>query len=473
MIRAPLIAFFLAVLPTPPAAEIQWQASFEKTLEKSAAEKKVVFLAVNMDGEKANERMLERVYAEKSIIELSQSTLNLIASAAEHAAADKLCPKFRGMFCLDHRRTDTAARKEVLKADDDGLVIAPQNVFIGPDGKVILSVPYEISASELEWCFVTALSKADPGAKVAMPAGARMPRRVVIGGVYDPKNVAGGSVQPLTKKELVELIKELRKGTLKAEERVMAVRRLLTSDDPEALDFIQDEMRSGGAGGGGRGGGGGGRFGGGGGGGETKHKLILHAIGVISPPAYWQIVAQSLEDHEVELRTEAAVALEQLAAPESLKVIQTALQKEEDPAVQKELLRALGTTGAADQRVRALLVKRAKTDKNELLRLNSILALGSVDTDADVKETLKTMLEKGTDKERTASVCAMALTRAEGWIATVEAATKDTKDENLAKAAKAALDVLKGGELRKIRESMSKIGQDKVQRERLFGKVDA
>jgi hypothetical protein len=439
----------------------------------------VIFLAVNMDGEKANERIVEKVYTDKSIVELSQSTLNVVASAAEHVPADKPCTRFKGMFCLDHRRNDTAARKEILIADADGLVIAPQHVFIGPDGKVILSVPYEIDAHELEWCFATALAKADPAGKAAMPAGAHMPRRVVMGGVFDPKSTPGGSVAPLTKKELVELIKEMRKGTMRGPDRLNAMRRILASDEAEALEFVQDEMRSGGGGGPGGGGGGGGKYGGGGGGagaagggGLEKHKLMLHAMGVLSPPAYHAIVEQSLDDHEVVLRTESAVALEQLAAPESVRALQTALQKESDPAVQKEILRALGTTGAADARVRTMLVKRATTEKNELLRLNAILALGSCDPEPEVKEALKTLLTKGTDKERTAAVCALALTRDESWIQEIEAATKETKDGDLAKAAAAATSVLKGGELRKIREPMSHIGQDKVQRERLFGKVE-
>jgi HEAT repeat protein len=179
-----------------------------------------------------------------------------------------------------------------------------------------------------------------------------------------------------------------------------------------------------------------------------------------------------LEDHEAPVRAEAAVALEQLAAPESTKVIQTLLVKEEDPTVAKEMLRALGATGAADPKVRALLVKHARTEKNELLRLNAVLALGSCDQEPEVKDTLKTMLEKGTDKERTAAVCAVALTRDDAWVPIIEAATKDTKDEALAKAAKNALTVLKGAELRAIRESLAKIGGDKIQRERLFGRVE-
>src|SRR5436190_11566540 len=169
MIHAASILFLTAALGAPSANDIQWQSSFEKTLEKAAAEKKVVFLAVNMDGEKANERMLEKVYTEKSVVELSKQTLNIVASTAEHSPADKPCSKFDGLYCLDHRKIDVAARKDILKTDDQGPVVAPQSVFIGPDGKVILSVPYEINANELEWCFVSALTKNDAALKLAMP----------------------------------------------------------------------------------------------------------------------------------------------------------------------------------------------------------------------------------------------------------------------------------------------------------------
>lgn len=482
MIRAASLCF-LALLASPAANDIQWQSSFEKTLEKAAADRKVLFLAVNMDGEKANERMVEKVYTDKAIVELSKSTLNIVASTAEHSTGDKPCSKFTGPTCLDHRKVDVAARKEILKTDDHGMVVAPQNVFIGPDGKVILSVPYEINAHELEWCFITALTKNDPALKLALPEGARMPRRLIMAGVNDPKSSVAGALTAPTKKELVELIKTLRKGTLDQSERIMTFARVLMSDEPEALDFTQDELRSGGGGGGagagagggggkGGGGGGGGGAGAGRGGGAEKHRMILHAIGVVSPVAYWKLTADMLENHDAALRAEAAVALEQLAAPESTKAIQTLLAKEEDPTVAKEMLRALGATGAADPKVRAFLVKHAKTEKNEVLRLNAVLALGSADQEPEVKDALKTVLEKGTDKERTAAVCALALTRDDAWTPIIEAATKDTQDAALAKAAKDALAVLKGAELRTIRESLVKIGGDKIQRERLFGRVE-
>lgn len=477
MIRATLLPLFLAFAAAPGANDIQWQTSFEKTLERAASEKKVVFLAVNMDGEKANERMLEKVYVDKAILELSKRTLNLAASAAEHASADKPCPKFEGLHCLDHRKVDTAARKEILKSDSQGLVVAPQHVFLAPDGKVLLSVPYEVSARELEWCFVTALQKADPAAKIAMPESARMPRRVITGDVHDPKQSLTGAHVPPSKKELVELIATLKKGTLDGPERIATFARVLMSDDPEALDFTQDELRSGGMGAGAGGGmGGGGRGGGGmgarGGGGTEKHRLMLHAIGAVSPAAYWKLVVEELDDHDATIRAEAAVALEGLAVPESTRALQTLLQKEEDPTVAKEMLRALGATGAADPKVRAFLVKQAKTEKNELLRLNAVLALGACDPDPDVKSALEVLLAKGSDKERTAAACAAGLSRDESWIPKLDAAAQAAQDETSKKVLQTALAVLKGAPVRSLREAVVRIGGDKIQRERLFGRVE-
>src|SRR5206468_1736167 len=148
----------------------------EDTLSRAREQKRVVFLAVNMDGERANERMVEKVYRDKAIVALAASTLNLVASAAEHAPLDRTCPRFAGLHCLDHRRIDTAVRDQILKPDSQGFVIAPQHVFLDPEGKVILSVPYEITVPELEWCFVTALRAVDPQCKAAMSPGARPPK---------------------------------------------------------------------------------------------------------------------------------------------------------------------------------------------------------------------------------------------------------------------------------------------------------
>jgi len=462
----------------PAAGGIAWQSSWDKTLERAAAEKKLVFLAVNMDGERANDRIVEKVYRDKLVLDLSGRTLNLVASAAEHAGIEKPCPRFDGVRCQDHRRIDTAARKDVLKADAQGLVIAPQHVFLAPDGKVVLSVPYEVDAGELAWCFVSALQKLDAATAPPMPASARMPKRVIVGGTYDPAGEGqGGSLVPPTSKEVQELLTMLKKGGM-GEERMAALRRLVLSDDPDAVAYIGQELKSGGygfgggAGGGGAGGKGGGAGGGGrGAGGDQRHLLILRAIGLLSPPAYWEMVSEFLDHDDEGLRREAAVAIEQLAAREAVPALTKALNAEKEPGHQKDLLRALGACGAADAKTRALLVKRAKSDKQSLVRANAYLALGWSASDPDVRALLRATLEKGDDLDRAAAALAVGIARDPAWIPILETAAAAAQDAGTKAAIQAARGVLDGAALATLREHVVRVGRDEVARERIFGRA--
>ncbi len=473
------VAASILLVPSALAGGIAWQAGFEKTLERAAAEKKVVFLAVNMDGERANDRMAEKVYRDKLVVELSAKTLNLVASATEHAPMDKDCPRFGGVRCQDHRRVDTGARKDVLKSDKEGLVIAPQNVFLGPDGKVILSVPYEITADELAWCFVTALQKVDAATAPPMPASAHGPKRLILGATYDPSGAdAGGSLVPPTKKEVEGIIARLKKG-LPGEERMAELRRLVLSDEPDAVEYIGLELKSsgggmgGGGGGGGKGGGGGGGAGaaGRGAGGDARHRLILHAIGYLAPPAYWEMVAEFLDDNDETLRREAAVALEQLGSPLAVPALTKALAAEKEPGHQKDLVRALGACGANDAKTRAALIKRAKGDKQSLVRANAYLALGWSASDPEVKALLRATLEKGDDLDREAAALAVAISRDAAWTSVLETAAAAAQAANAKAAIEAAKAVLNGGPLAGLREHVVRVGRDEVPRDRIFGRA--
>ncbi len=472
-----LLAPSVRLAAIPAAGGITWQTSWEKTFERAAAEKKLVFLAVNMDGERANDRLVEKVYRDKLVLDLAGRTLNLVASATEHAGIEKPCPRFDGVRCQDHRRIDAAARKEVLKADAQGLVVAPQHVFLAPDGKVVLSVPYEIDAGELVWCFVSALQKLDPATAPPMPASARMPKRVIVGGTYDPSGEGqGGSLVPPTTKEVQELLSYIKKGGM-GEERMAALRRLVLSDDPDAVAFIGQELKSsgyggGGAGGaGGKGGGAGGGAGGRGAGGDQRHLLILRAIGMLAPPAYWEMVSEFLDNNDEGLRREAAVALEQLAAREAVPALTKALNAEKEPGHQKDLLRALGACGAADAKTRALLVKRAKSDKQSLVRANAYLALAWSASDPDVRALLRATLEKGDDLDRAAAALAVGIARDPAWITILETAAAVAQDPGTKAAIQAARGVLDGAALSTLREQVVRVARDEVVRERIFGRA--
>jgi HEAT repeat protein len=295
------------------------------------------------------------------------------------------------------------------------------------------------------------MRKLDASAKVQMPSGTHMPRRVVIGAVYDPSGAVGGAIQPVTKAEVTALIKEV-KRSLATTDRNQAFWRILHSDMPEAMAFIRSELRDGQA---------------------QKHAEILHAMGAVSPPAWWDLAAEHLGGGDDSVSLEAAVALEQMAAPQAVKALEKALSREKDPLIVKELVRALAACGAADARVRAATVKRARTERDELVRLNAIVALGLVDKDPDVDAFLKQVLEGKDDAQRTAAVCAAGLTRDESWIAVLEPIAEGAADEALKDAATRALEVLRGGPIQRLQMPVWTICKDKVPRERTFGRSDS
>lgn len=476
---------FLAAIPAT-AADIAWQATYEKAVELAKTEHKVVFVAINMDGEGANDRMAKNVYTDKGVAALAGFTVNVLASPGQHGPPDKGCARFVGLACRDHQACDKSARASVLKPDPSGNVVAPQHVFLDAGGQPLLSVPYEITAGELEWCLVTAIKKVDPAAKVTMPAEARMPRQIVIGAVYDPSGGVGGAIQPLSKADLAVLIKTVKRG-LPFEERQAAFWRILHSDSPDAIAFIQAELRSGevsndgsgadpgggGAGGGGGGLGSGGVSGGGsatGDGGGEKHARILHAMGAVSPTVYWELAASFLDSSDEKLRTEAVVALEQMVAPQAVKVLEKALAKEKKPEVAKDMIRALAACGGADAKIRAGILKRARTEKNDLVRINAIVALGLVDADDDVRACLKETMAGKDDNRRAAAILAAALTRDESWITDVEAIKAGTTSVVVVDAATRALEILRGGTLRRLEMPIWTLCKDTVLREKTFGK---
>jgi hypothetical protein len=452
MLTSAAFSLLLALLPRAPGAAdaIAWEPKPEAALARALAEKKPVFVAINFDGERACDRFADKTYRDKSLVALAAASVCVIASPSEHGSGDKPCPRFGTLRCSEHKQTDKWARTSVLKPDAEGYVVAPQHVFLAPDGKVILSVPYEIGESELAWCFVTAIRAVDPASKVAFPPGAHAPRRLELGGVFDP--VSARSVTPAARDEVLALIKTIKKG-LSSTENADVLRRILSSDEPEGVEYIKTELRTSSGSGG------------------DNRVLILHSIGALSPPSYWEVLAEFAQGGEIALRTEAAVSFEELAAPASLKTVQSALSKESHREVKKEWIRALAAAGSADPQVRKDLLKRAKAEKDELLRLNTLVALGSLIPGDDLTELLGSVLKQGSNAERAAAACAMAISRDPTWLAALDAAAAAAADADLVQACSMAARSLRNGGLAPLREVLAKVAQDKIERDRWYGKV--
>lgn len=450
----PLLLGLLALSANPrPGPEIAWLGSFEDATERAAEEGKVVFIAINMDGEAANERMVQKVYTDPEVVELANLCLPLAASVSPHPSWDGECDRFPGILCDEHRSVEAQIRKRVLKTPADEQIVAPQHLFLAPNGDVLLSVAYEITVPELAWCLATAIRMADPESKVKLPSGTRAPKRLVLNGLADAYTGDGGGAL-ITREEALELIKELKKGTMR-EGRHKALLAILTVDEPEALDFMEHELRR--------------SPGGRGGQRDDPRAALIRQIGVRSPQSYWEIVAEFAKNSDPKLRAEAAVALEQLAAPQSLKDVRGALGKEKDPAIAKSWIRAMGTTGSSDSRTRKALLKMAEGEKDELLRVNAVVALGSLDRDEDVDALLGTIFAEKEPLEQAAAACAMAFTRDPKWIELLEKGANEATDATLSSTCKDALKVLQRGSLAPLEVPLREVAKDQIPRKRFFG----
>lgn len=461
-------AVFTAAIapPTAPVAPtIGWTPDWLGGFERAAAEQRVVFLAVNMDGEKANDLLASKTYGDKSLLELSARSVNLIASRFNHSAAGKECSRFPGVTCADHQKVDIRAREQVLKGGLDGEVVAPQHVWLDGAGKVLLSVAYEVTAPELAWCFVTAIRRLDPAADVKMPAGAKAPRRLVVDGVSGGED----AVRPLTEEELEETLDALKK-TLWGRERVDLLIKLLATDHPDAVDAIREELKGIGLRGGGRRDDIGGML-------DalmTMRRALVHRIGIVSPPSFWRAVVEVIEDEDPRMRSEVAAALEQLAAAEALKDVKKALGAEKDPQVEREFLRALASCGRADAATRKKLLGELKS-KSPDLRRNALYGLGLHAADGEVAKALAIACASADPLDRQAALLGLAGAGAAAQLALAEAAAADpTADEDTREIAQRVAGVLQStAPLAALGDDVVRVCGDSVRRERYYPDAEA
>lgn len=458
--------------PTHGFASIPWEGDYDQALERSGTEGRVLFVAVNMDGERANDLMAEETYRDDVIVELAGHSVNVIASTFEHRSGDRPCSRFDGITCKQHRTVDVEVRSRVLEPNPNGYVIAPQHVFLDPKGAVILSVPYVISAAELEWCFYQSLRAVDPTFEWELSKGARAPKRVIMGEVIDGAELTAVD-QGLSREEVLELISEVKKG-LRGKERNDAITQILRADEPEAAEFITQELRRGASN---NGGGGGGRSGGGGaagrgGGNPTRGKSrMIHRIGVESPASYWEVVAEFAEDPALEVRAEVPVALEQLASPGALKLIRRMLKREKDETILKNWWRALASCGAEDPKVQRDILKALGREKDAKLRANMIASLGHFPVNEDLREDLLGWLGGDAPEDAKAAAIALGWSRDEGALEALKSLLEDPErstEDDFLEHCRSAVQVIEGGRLRALRSALRASCGDTLDRERFF-----
>ncbi len=435
----------LAGLSSPAIDAPVWEPSLDSALARAQAEERVVFLAVNIDNEPGNERMLD-VYGNGRIQGAAEETVNLIASAFGHGPGE--CTRFGTVSCGQHQTAEKAVRSKYLEVDARGNAISPQHVFLAPDGKVLLAVTWEVSAEELAWCFAKAAHQLKPEGEFQAPSGTRAPRRLSVGGQAAPAKVG---LQPLSGPELKETIAAVKKDWMMSL-RSDGFDRLLVTDHKDAIQFVRRELANGILGR------------------QPSHQVgTLERMAEWSPPSYWEAAAPLLKAKDPEVRSAAALALEQLAAAKSAKLLRSAAIREKEILVKKNMLRALGTAGADDKSARSTLIKFAG-DKDPVLRRNALLALGS-HLHQSVDEVLLGSLGSEDAGDRQAAALAVAFGRRTHQRAALTDAIYEALGEEGALMER-ALAVVDGANLRTIAKDIRIVGRDSKRRVRFFGPAD-
>lgn len=454
--------------PTPasPDADVAWTESYESAFAAAQARDTIVFLAVNMDGESANDEAAKQLYTDKLILPLTTETVNIVASRFEHSSSGP-CPRFGSNPCSDHQKVDIKARAQILKPGSSGSVIAPHHVFLDKNGAVLLSVAYKVSAKELAWCFRAAQKKAYPDGDFPAVKGARAPSRLVMDGVA---NMGDSGIRPLMEDEMEATIKRIR-STQRLNQRLEDLYSLIATDHPDAIEVVARDLKQSDVAAAF-----GGRRGGQAGGEDASNRLLIgrsnliHRIGVFSPPSYWEAVVTQLEDSEGIIRQEAAVALEQLAHEGAIKGLKDALKKEENPDVRRCIVRALGTCGIENASAHKQLSTFATSKKDEDLRRNALFALGGQVDQKSVTKILAEILVEGTPEQKQAVVLGIAFARNDSLLFLLETLEKDSEnlDSETNAALVAAKAVLGGESLLTIRDKCRALLGDQLEREKYF-----
>jgi len=459
-----------ATTPSTPDAGVEWMESYDSAFASAQARDTIVFLAVNMDGETANDEAAKKLYTHKLILPLTTETVNLVASQFEHATSGN-CPRFGSHPCSDHQKVDIKARAQILKPGPSGSVIAPHHVFLDKNGVILLSVAYKVSAKELAWCFRAAQKKAYPDGDFPAIKGARAPSRLVMDGVV---NMGDSGIRPLTKEEMEATIKRIR-SSKRFDQRIEDLYSLIATDHPDAVEVVARDLKNANAaaayGGRGRGGGGGG------GGKEAEERFqngrakLIHRIGVFSPPSYWEAIVTQLGDASVMIRQEAAVALEQLGNEDAVKELKAALKKEENADVRRCLVRALGTCGVDSSSARKQLSTIAKSKKDEALRRNALFALGGQVDQKGVTKILASTLETGTAQQQQAVLLGIGFARNASLLPLLDSlkASEAKLDPSTQEALSAVMAVMEGENLLLLKDKAGILLGDTLEREKYFG----
>ena len=461
LLRTFAVLFTVTALP----AQIQWASSLDEALAEAKASNKAVFIAINMDGERANDQMVRDHYRDATLVKLSKNTINLFCSNNNHGRGS--CKRCKGTTCAIHRANDYQVRRKILKTDGNTSVIAPQHLFVNGDGEIINSATYFITKGELEWLWVKAIGSVQTDFEWTPSGRYRAPASMKKGDA----DKSPAPEAPPTKEEVEQALKNIknanndtggddgddgdarnpwRKWAKRMEGAQKNSRILIRSDDKRALSWGQNSLRSYG------------RF----------RDNLIRDIGDFSPSPWSKLIEERVDDKSEKTRRTTIIALEKIANPKSATKLRKALKKEKDEVLRGRILRALAACSPTNSSTLRTIKKAVKSDKSEIIRSHAVVAAGKLENRDAITECLQTALQDESSKVRSvaAYVIGVRLDKAmmDSLLSTMQAETEDAVKSWMQKA----VDAIKSGDNKAFKTFLAAtLGDDKEQSEE--GLLDA
>jgi hypothetical protein len=403
---------------------VRWTPSLDAALSTAKTESRVTMLAFSMDGERACEELLADHYRDPILARLATNTVNVFCSISATA-------RVPGVTGAQQQAAELQARTQILKIGPDQDVIAPQHVFLGPDGAVLASVAYRLTKGELEWVWVDAIRKVQPTFAWEFGDRARAPGGLVFGRAQN-----GTNPKPPTKAEVDAALKEIKKmrgGFDRIRDLSMI---LMRSDDPDALKFGESMLRTLG---------------------EGMRAQVLQGIGAVSPKAWHSVVADWLDDRSSGTRVAAAAALEALAEPKSLPALQAQWRKEKDAAVRGRLLRAMAAAGPNQKGVLQVVAKALETEKEPEMRAHAMLAAGLLEDRGAVHRAMTRGLDDADPKVRATAAFTIAVRREQELLGKLERTIESEPDVETKQWMTEAVKTVRGGDGEPFRRFLERV----------------
>lgn len=403
-----LVAVYLAFASPARAADeaqVDWVGDWKRAFRQAKESNKPVMVCINSrDGEQANERAAHSIYHDPWFVPLSRRFVMIVVSVHVHAE-NGICPRFGKVTCQEHVNCWSALRLEhgdtFLVPNTTNEMISPQHAWFGPDGKLLQRKEYELSRAELLKRMRAVLAGCGPG---------------------------GGADRPLDDRDR-EALERVRHGDEKA--RWAALGWLFASEKTAvkaAVAGLLKKITD-----------------------TTQRCELLRAFGRAKALDVRPSVERLLKDRDAEVRSFAAVCLEEMGSVEAVGALAKRARTESEAIVRKNLYRALGACGgpAGDKAAARALLKAVGTDKDSMVCKHAALALRCFESAGDlVRKKLEQLALRVKDQDvRLAVAYALAYVgNPKTSVHALEKLAEKMHDEWREKFVQSAIDKLQGGE---------------------------